>query len=488
MKLPFRAKKLPLSLRARFLLATAGVVFALTLSYGLVAVIGYSVSFDKTIYRLLRGESNIYFSLAQWNDNQLTINGPANLDLNFPTLVFIYDNRGKLLWRERSVPELEASIVHDWLGKPGYYEMDTNIRISNALLENNPKAQDQLQQLHSGNADVMTHSIAINSYEGTDRLPPLTIVVVDTVPQELQRTELVWSWFSYVLIANLLLVLPLLWLAAHWSLRPIARLSGQVRELEDGKRDQLEENTPSELRSLVSNLNILLSNERQRYTKYRTTLSDLTHSLKTPLAVLQSTLRSLRMGKQTTIEEAEPIMLEQISRISQQVGYYLQRASARSEQNMLVREVHSVSAMLDSLCFALNKVYQQKGVTIALDISPELTFVGEKNDFVEVMGNLLDNACKYCLEFVEVSAHHDTEQLRIIIDDDGPGISPDNRELIFQRGQRADTLRPGQGIGLAVANEIVHQYQGAITVANSELGGARMEVMFSRQRISYSDK
>ena len=192
----------------------------------------------------------------------------------------------------------------------------------------------------------------------------------------------------------------------YWSLRPIKALVNQVGELENGERDQLDENPPSELRGLVRNLNILVRNERQRYTKHRTTLSDLTHSLKTPLAVLQSTLRSLLSGKQTTIEEAEPIMLDQIGRISQQIGYYLHRASINSGQTVLTREIHSVPALLDSSVVALNKVYQRKGVAITLDISPEVTFMGEKNDFMEVMGNVLENACKYCLEFVEITSLH----------------------------------------------------------------------------------
>lgn len=327
--------------------------------------------------------------------------------------------------------------------------------------------------------------MAVNTYAATARLPALSIVVVDTIPQELQRSDVVWEWFSYVLLANLLLVVPLLWLAAYWSLRPIKALVNQVGELENGERDQLDENPPSELRGLVRNLNILVRNERQRYTKYRTTLSDLTHSLKTPLAVLQTTLRSLRTGKQTTIEEVEPIMLDQISRISQQIGYYLHRASINSGQTVLTREIHSVPALLDSLTVALNKVYQRKGVVITLDISPEVTFMGEKNDFMEVMGNVLENACKYCLEFVEITSLHSDKFLTIVIDDDGPGIPESKRELIFQRGQRVDTLRPGQGLGLSVAAEIIEQYDGSITISDSPLGGARMQVTFARQHDSH---
>ena len=205
--------------------------------------------------------------------------------------------------------------------------------------------------------------MAVNRYDATTTLPALTVVVVDSIPQELQHSDVVWSRFSYVLLVNLLLVIPLLWLAAHWSLRPIGTLAGQIRELESSQREALDPNPPQELRSLVRNLNLLLENERQRYTRYRTTLSDLTHSLKTPLAVLQSTLRSLRGGKNLSVEQAEPIMLEQISRISQQIGYYLHRASMQADHNPLKRELHSVSALLDSLCSALNKVYQRKGIS-----------------------------------------------------------------------------------------------------------------------------
>lgn len=475
-------KRQPFSLRVRFLLAAVAIVLALSLSYGAVAIIGYSVSFDKTSFRLLRGESNLFYRLAQWKDNQLSINMLADMDVSYPTLVLIYGQNGKILWREREVPELEALIKPEWLTRTDYHELDTNTQTSSAVLKGDTQVLSKLTNFSSKVEETpLTHSIAVNTYPATGNLPALTIVVIDKIPQELQQADMVWEWFSYVFIANLLLVLPLLWLAAHWSLHPIKTLAEQVADLENGTREQLDENPPRELYSLVRNLNILLNNERKRYQKYRTALTDLTHSLKTPLAVLQTTLRALRTDKEVHIEQAEPVMLAQISRISQQIGYYLHRASMRYEHNLLLREVHSVPALLDGLCSALNKVYQRKGVVITLDISPELTFVGEKNDFMEVLGNVLDNACKYSLEFVEVSAQYSDHRLHLLIDDDGPGILHSQRELIFQRGQRADTLRPGQGIGLSVALDIIEQYEGEIIITDSILGGARVETIFGRQ-------
>ncbi|MDU6389044.1 MAG: ATP-binding protein, partial [Pantoea sp.] len=122
---------------------------------------------------------------------------------------------------------------------------------------------------------------------------------------------------------------------------------------------------------------------------------------------------------------------------------------------------------------------------ITLDVSPEVTFIGDKNDFMEVLGNVLDNACKYCLEFIEVSARQTDQALHLFIDDDGPGIPESKRDLVFVRGQRADTLRPGQGLGLAVALDILEQYEGQIIATSSPLGGARMEVIFRRQEVEH---
>jgi len=475
---------LPLSLRFRFLLATAVVVLVLSLAYGMVALVGYSVSFDKTTFRLLRGESNLFYTLANWEDNKITIDMPEHLDRQSPTMSLIYDEKGKLLWAQRDVPWLIKSIRPEWLKSNGFHELEADVDATSVLVGNDHNMQKELAEIREDDDDSeLTHSVAVNIYPATMQMPQLTIVVIDTIPVELKRSYTVWNWFVYVLAANLLLVIPLLWLAAWWSLRPIQSLAREVRELEEHHREKLNPNTTRELTSLVRNLNRLLKSERERYDKYRTTLTDLTHSLKTPLAVMQSTMRSLRSAK-LSADEAEPVMLEQISRISQQIGYYLHRASMRTGSTLLSRELHPVAPLLDSLTSALNKVYQRKGVNITLDISPEISFVGEKNDFMEVMGNLLDNACKYCLEFVEVSARQGENELHIIVEDDGPGIPQGKRDQVFDRGQRADTLRPGQGVGLSVARDIVEQYDGRIDTGDSLLGGARMEAIFARQHLT----
>ncbi|SUC27346.1 Sensor protein PhoQ [Providencia rustigianii] len=231
------------------------VILALTLSYGIVAVVGYLVSFDRTTYTVMRSQSNLIYSLVQWQDGKIDIRVPPNVTLNNPSLIIIYDKNGQALWRQREVPGVERLIQLDWLKKNGLYEIDTDIDETRQLLNNNPDYSNRLNDIDNVD-EPLTHSVSVNQYLATENLPQLTIVVVDTLPQDLQNTGVVWDWFGYVLLANLILVLPLLWLAAYWSVRPIKSLISQISSLEKGERETLDENPPAELRGLVRNLNI----------------------------------------------------------------------------------------------------------------------------------------------------------------------------------------------------------------------------------------
>lgn len=468
------------SLRARFLLSSIVIIFILSLSYGLLTINGYQRNMDNNAFRLLCSESNLLFHLARWENNQLVVHLPEEIKVHFPNLVFIYDQQGDLLWSERKLPALAALIQPEWLKSSGLHHLHVDHDIAQSVQEN----ISDIDPMFAPNEEQQTRqfSFGVNIYPATGHLPPLTIVVVDTIAENLKNITSTWSLFRYLALANLLVVVPLLWIAGCWSLSPIRNVTNQVKQLKQGKRQGLGEDVPLELYTLVHNLNTLLHHERQRYSKYSTTLSDLAHSIKTPLAVLQSTLRTLSAGHSKSVKEEEPVMQAQIARITQQVGYHLNRANL--QQQPLTRESHPIAPLLEDLCHALNKVYQRKGVTMTIEIDKTIRFFGERNDFLEVMGNILDNACKYCLEFVHISARCSEQHLTLVIDDDGGGIAAEQQNIIFQRGQRADTLLPGQGLGLFLAMEIVDQYQGQITVTHSPLGGARMLITFTRQQHS----
>ena len=153
----------PLSLRVRFLLATAAVVLVLSLAYGMVALIGYSVSFDKTTFRLLRGESNLFYTLAKWENNKLHVELPENIDKQSPTMTLIYDENGQLLWAQRDVPWLMKMIQPDWLKSNGFHEIEADVNDTSLLLSGDHSIQQQLQEVRENDDDAeMTHSVAVN--------------------------------------------------------------------------------------------------------------------------------------------------------------------------------------------------------------------------------------------------------------------------------------------------------------------------------------
>jgi two-component system sensor histidine kinase PhoQ len=274
----------------------------------------------------------------------------------------------------------------------------------------------------------------------------------------------------------LLTLLSLLWLGLNWLLRPLGRLRQQLDEIEAGQRELLDEAVPNEIRRLTHSLNRLLSHERLQRERYRDTLGDLAHSLKTPLTVLQGVTDELRRNP----AQSEPVatMQAQIGRMSQQIDYQLQRASQR--HGALLGHRLQLQPLLQSLLDTLDKVYADKRVQAQLRFNPNLCVQAEDAALLELFGNLLENAYRLCLSRVQVSAEVDGDWLRIEVEDDGPGIPAARRELVLQRGIRSDSRHPGQGIGLAVVQDILEGYQGELQIGDSTLGGARFSLRLPR--------
>lgn len=150
----------PLSLRVRFLLATAAVVLVLSLAYGMVALIGYSVSFDKTTFRLLRGESNLFYTLAKWENNKLHVELPENIDKQSPTMTLIYDENGQLLWAQRDVPWLMKMIQPDWLKSNGFHEIEADVNDTSLLLSGDHSIQQRFAPLPTSSSGVKATRIS----------------------------------------------------------------------------------------------------------------------------------------------------------------------------------------------------------------------------------------------------------------------------------------------------------------------------------------
>ena len=273
-----------------------------------------------------------------------------------------------------------------------------------------------------------------------------------------------WGWLGGAAI----LLLAVQGTILRWGLAPLRRVADDLTAIEAGRARGLSGRYPKELRGLTDNLNALLNSAQAHLNRYRDSLGNLAHSLKTPLAVLRSTIDDKSKPSQT--------MQEQVERMTQIVDYQLQRA-ATAGRTALTAPV-PVRPKVERVVAALVKVYADKSVECHLSIDESVMFYGDEGDLLEILGNLADNAFKWCRRKVTIKARpgnasHDlSELLELRVEDDGPGIPEPTVEIVLQRGQRADPATAGHGLGLAMVREIVGIYKGTLSITRSDLGGA----------------
>jgi two-component system sensor histidine kinase PhoQ len=268
-----------------------------------------------------------------------------------------------------------------------------------------------------------------------------------------------------------LILLAVQGLVLRWSLAPLRQVAEDLAAIESGQHQQLEGRYPREMLGLTDNLNALLASQREHLDRHRHTLSDLAHSLKTPLAVLRGELE-----KSPPPEELSTIIGEQVLRMSEIVDYQLQRAATSGR--LPLSAPLSIATATRKIATSLNKVYADKQVDCQIQITDNASFHGEEGDLLEVLGNLLDNAYKWCTKRVMVNAalehNHD---LLLSVEDDGPGITPQKADAVLQRGVRDDASNPGHGIGLAVVQDIARVYNGTLAIEKSPtLQGAKISL------------
>jgi two-component system sensor histidine kinase PhoQ len=273
-----------------------------------------------------------------------------------------------------------------------------------------------------------------------------------------------------------LLLLALLVLTLRWSLRPLRRIAGDLARVEHGQQERLPDRYPSELSGLAANLNEFISSERDHLKRYRNTLADLAHSLKTPLAVMRSQLESGAEG-----EDFRWTVLEQVGRMDQIVAYQLSRAATSGHTTFVapIRIEHHAEEIVASL----EKVYSTRNILCEFEIAPRALFYGEQGDLMELLGNLLENGFKWARRRVVLTARPlpspgaRRDGLEIVVEDDGEGIAENQVEHLLQRGVRGDERVQGHGIGLAIVQDLVRAYRGELSVGQSPtLGGAAFRV------------
>lgn len=277
------------------------------------------------------------------------------------------------------------------------------------------------------------------------------------------------GWFGALAVATLALLAFVL----RKVMRPLGRIEQEIREMETARREQLSSAWPEELRGVAANLNALLRRERDRQRRYKESLANLAHSLKTPLAAVRASLP----GQGEAAGDRVATIQSELSRMDQIIAWQLRRAAAAGVAGSVGIAPVAVAPVADDLAATLDKVYPERGISCELDIAASIRFRGDEGDLQEVLGNLMDNAWKHGRSRVRCSATSDGRgTVRLRIEDDGPGIDPARASEALARGARLDESHPGQGIGLAVVNELVTAYGGEILVERSALGGTAVVV------------
>lgn len=261
--------------------------------------------------------------------------------------------------------------------------------------------------------------------------------------------------------------------AGIWQVRaglaPFRRLRMQLSNVRDGSSRRIEGTYPTEVQPLVNDLNSLLEHRERTIQRALAKAGDLAHGLKTPLAVLaQEADRADAAGQ----HEMAAMISQQVERMRRQVDYHLVHARAAGFGDVPGARC-PVLPSVEGLTRTLLRIYAGRGLAIHVDVPSQHFIRGQREDLEEMLGNLLDNACKWAKSSVKIQSIQESGAVVLTVDDDGPGLAPSMRDAVLQRGVRADEAAPGSGLGLAIVRDLAELYEGTISLEDSPMGGLR---------------
>lgn len=433
------------SLRLRLIIVTGLLLTGFVLLAGITLDRSFYLSTDNNLRSNMNTQLTLLMASAEVPNLDDVDMSPKLLATKFSLprsglYGHVMDENGRILWRSLSSSGVD-------IPKPRL----VNVR------------EQEMERVKYGDKIYYTISNGVEWFVD-DRFVPLTFNIMidlddfDKTIAEYRRT--LWGW----LLGLAAILLPAQIIVLVWLLTPLRRVVGELNAIEEGKQENISGTYPKELLRLTDNINGLLEYEYKQQARYRNALADLAHSLKTPLATLNSSFSEIKTSP------IYPGLLEQVQRMDNIIAHQLQRAATVGESP--VRKNVDVNKVINKLVRALEKVYRDKHIQFDVTIPAGFKLRVDEGDFMEIMGNLLDNACKWCQRYIGVTAEVDNGYARLTVSDDGPGIDQDQVETILKRGGRLDQSLPGQGIGLSIAQDIVQAYHGDLKISKGDHGGA----------------
>lgn len=440
------------SLSFRLLIAESLVLAAL---FALVAFFleqGFRESAEQALRERLQIQVYSLLSAAKLNNSGVLIMPPSLHEPRFENpgsglYGFIQQPKNKLVWRSPSAIGLDVIAPPEFRSGNSAFLFDKHSRY------------------------VLHYDVLWQNVEGIEREYIFTVAedarFVSSQVEQLQKTLRFWLLFIGVVLVFIQFAV------LRWSLTPLWSIVKDLKSIEQGKKTHLDGHYAKELEGLAGNLNAFITHERAHLERYRNNLADLAHSLKTPLAILRGCVESFNENRET--------VQEQISRMNEIVEYQLQRAAAKGELTTI--KTTDLAIVIEKIRATLNKVYIEKSINFEIIVPEQCLIYCEEGDLFEIIGNLMDNACKWCHHFVKVSIALNQRRSRhnysvlLQIEDDGPGIPAGKINEILKRGIRADENIDGHGIGMAVVYELIGLLGGQLEGGKSiMLGGMRWSV------------
>lgn len=436
--------KAPASIRARLALAAAAILALFIAVAGFVLQRAHADSVIAAHHGRLQGTVYLLLGAAEV-DAEGRLQMPAGLAeprLSQPAsglYAAIFAPDGHELWRAASTPAglpfRKADSVGQWL----------------------------LGEARGSGSNFLSASYEVNWLAGDHPVPLVISVLEDEAALSRELTAFARTLWGGMAAASLLLLASQA-LLLRWGLAPLERMAAEIGRIEAGTQERVEGHYPAEIEPLTQRLNALVERERARQKRWREALSFLAHSLKTPLAVLRAT--------QDEPAQLRDAVVREVARMDDIVQHQLARAAAGAGTGLA--PPLALRPVAERIAASLRKVHAERALGLELSADAKLAWTMEEGDAFEILGNLMDNACKWARGRVRVALQREPGGLRILVDDDGPGFS--DTEAVRRIHVRGDERVPGHGVGLAVVDELVAAQGGTLVLGRGPLGGARVDI------------
>ena len=262
-------------------------------------------------------------------------------------------------------------------------------------------------------------------------------------------------------------------------MKPLFNLRDDVADVREGRSERVGTAYPSEIQPLATELNSLINHNKDVVERAQTHVSNLAHALKTPIAVLLNESAAQKDNEGAFAD----VVARQTQSMNNQVEHHLRRARAAA-RGQAIGVSCDVSEVVDSLARTLPRIYRSKDIDLSVKVEAKLGFRGERRDLEDMVGNLMDNACKWCGNRVVLRAYTlapDEGQFALCVEDDGPGIETADVERALKRGIRLDEATPGTGFGLSIVDDLAKAYKGTLSLTRSDMGGLKTVLVLPRR-------